>query len=86
MKKLTVLLFLILLLACEKPQYCWKCDQLTMVIFKEKDPIPHLAILEYCGKTEEDIAKLIIDGTWKSTLISQGDTVIYVTTTRCTKL
>lgn len=83
MKKL---IFLLLLVACEESEYCWKCDQQTMITFERQKPVPHTAILEYCGKTEEDIKRVIIDGTWKSTLISQGDTTVYVVTMKCKKL
>ena len=81
------LLFLVFLFSCTptevEPEFCWICEGKTIVTFERKDPILHISISEICRMTQSDISQREKDGTWKSTLISQGDTVIYETVTKC---
>jgi hypothetical protein len=82
MKKL--IFFFLLIISCTKPEYCWQCNAETLIEVKNTTTA-HYAISEYCDRTEEWAEQREQEGTWISTLISTGDTVKYITTTRCSK-
>jgi len=83
----SLLLLFLFLFSCTpvvvEPEFCWICEGKTVVTFERKDPVLHISISEICRMTQSDISQREKDGTWKSTLISQGDTVIYETVTKC---
>jgi hypothetical protein len=79
------IIFCLLLISCQKTEkeYCWVCENITIITFERQEPVTHKSISEYCQRTESWIKQSEKDGTFKNMIITGQDTVKYNSNRKC---